>query len=102
MEWIENTQEMKIRGYLSVLEREDSLYKIIIDKPSIYWTDTVNEYYIEYCMSKSYYTDYIISVLRYDENTNDWTILVINRFGSTYEEIEKFVEILKKKHYALE
>ncbi len=101
MEWIENKQEMKMRGSLSVLEREDSLYKIVVDKPSIYWIETGNGYYIEYCLSDSYYTDYSISVLKYDENTNEWTIPVINRFESTYEEMEDVVEFFKKKYDAL-
>jgi hypothetical protein len=53
-------------------------------------------------MNHSYYTDYSISVLKYDENTDEWTIPVVNRFESTYEEMEMVVEILKKKYDALE
>jgi len=102
MEWIENKQEMNMRGCLLVLEREDSLLKIVVDKPSTYWIETGNGYYIEYCMSDNYYTDYSISVLRYDENIDEWTIPVINRFESMYEEMEEIVEILKKKYDALE
>jgi hypothetical protein len=98
MKWIENKQEMKLCGYLSVLEREDSLYKIVVEKHSIYYTETSNGNYIEYCMSDSYYTDYGISILKYDENTNEWTIPVTNCFESTYEEMEEVVEFLKKKY----
>jgi hypothetical protein len=102
MEWIENKQEMKMRGYLSVLEREDSLYKIVVDKPSAYWAEARSGYYIEYCMNHSYHTDYSISVLKYDEITDEWTIPVINRFESTYEEMEEVVEFLKNKYDAFE
>ena len=102
MEWIENKQEMKKRGYTSVLEREDSLYKIIVDKPSAYWVEARSGYYIEYYMDCSYFTDYSISVLKYDENTDEWTIPIINRFESTYEEMEEVVEFLKKKYDTLE
>lgn len=102
MEWIKNKREMKIRGCLSVLEREDSLYKIVVDKPSTYWVEARSGYYIEYCMNHNYYTDYSISVLKYDETTDEWTIPVVNRFESTCEEMEMVVEILKKKYDALE
>ena len=93
---------MKNRGCISVLEREDSLYKITVDKPSVYWAEACSGYYIEYYMNRSYFTDYSISVLKYDENTDEWTIPIINRFESTYEEMEEVVEFLKKKYDALE
>ena len=102
MEWIENKQEMELRGYFSVLEREDSLYKIFIDKPSMYWIETNNSYYIEYSMDDSYYEDYTISLFKYNENTDEWTISIISRFAGTYEEMKEIIEILKMKYEALE
>ena len=48
-------------------------------------------------MDDSYYADYTISVFKYDENTDEWTISIISRFTNTYEEMKEIIEILKMK-----
>jgi len=53
-------------------------------------------------MDDSYYADCIISVFKHDENTDDWTISIISRFTSTYEEMKEIIEILKMKYEVLE